>query len=276
MNFKKTKIVQLRFITDLKQETAFNMAADQYLLHKCTDQDVLYIRFYSWKFPTITIGYMQNASDTLLFDKLGESSVKWIRRPTGGRAVLHWGDLTYSCIFPKTMSIMGASVKESYAVITRCLIDGLSNVGVKCSRHDSYDQLLSVKREIKLPCFLAPNRDEIMVNGRKLIGSAQKRIHGSVLQHGSLPISADFSKLPEFLNIDAESQKLQRQLLFTKSIHLHEINPHITIDMLIKSLKQGFINSLEMESVDLSWTTEELSDIKSLAFSEKFIKSWVS
>lgn len=269
-------MIQIRFITDLMQETAFNMAADQYLLHKCTDQNMLYIRFYSWKFPTITLGYMQNARDTLLFDKLNEKSVKWIRRPTGGRAVLHWGDLTYSCIFPKTMSIMGASVKESYAVITRCLIDGLSIVGVKCSTHDSYDQLLAVKREIKLPCFLAPNRDEIMVNGRKLVGSAQKRIHGSILQHGSLPISVDFSKLPEFLNIDTDNQKLQTQLLQTKSIYLHEINPFITIDMLIKSLKQGFLNSIEMHSVDMNWTGEELSDIQSLASSENFIKAWIS
>lgn len=264
----------LRFIIDLGREAAFNMAADQYLLHKCTEEEMLYVRFYSWKAPTITLGYMQKASETLLFDKMKNDSISWIRRPTGGRAVLHWGDLTYSCIFPKTLSMMGSSVRESYAIITRCLIDGLCRAGIECCTHDSYDQLLAVKREIKLPCFLAPNRDEIMVRGRKFVGSAQKRSSEGILQHGSLPVTPNFCDLPEYLNIGTDEQGKQKSLLREKSICLQEINPEISIDSLIESFRSGFSTTLQMRSIVTNWSDKELCDIKRMASSEEFIETW--
>ncbi len=268
-------MITLRFITDLNQNTTFNMAADQYLLHKCINQNTLYIRFYSWENPTITLGYMQKPSDTLFVKKMAEDSVNWIRRPTGGRTVLHWGDLTYSCIFPKAFSFMGTTVKESYALITRCLINGLNLAGIECTTHDSYDQLLAVKREVKLPCFLAPNRDEIMVNNRKLVGSAQKRVAESILQHGSIPITSDYSRLPDYLLIDQSERDTQKNLLLAKSIYLHELNPQITIEKLLIYLKNGFSNVLRLKSVMIDWTEEELYDINKLASSDEFLKTWV-
>jgi lipoate-protein ligase A len=269
-------MITLRFIIDLGCEAAFNMAADQYLLHNCKEENMLYVRFYSWKTPTITLGYMQNAGETLLFDKLKRDSIHWIRRPTGGRAVLHWEDLTYSCIFPKTFSMMGSSVRESYAIITRCLIDGLCRAGIECQTHDSYDQLLAVKREIKLPCFLAPNRDEIMVKGRKFVGSAQKRSIEGTLQHGSLPVSSKFSNLPEYLNISTDEQKTQMLLLQAKSVCLQEIRPGISLETLIESLRGGFSNTLKMQSTVTNWSDKELCDIKRIACSEEFIETWAS
>ena len=264
----------LRFIIDLGREAAFNMAADQYLLHRCTEEDTIYVRFYSWKKPTITLGYMQNATELLRFDRLKNDSIDWIRRPTGGRAVLHWEDLTYSCIFPKTLSLMGSSIKESYAVITRCLINGLFRAGIECHTHDSSDQLAAVKRQIKLPCFLAPNRDEIMIKGRKFVGSAQKRGSEGILQHGSLPVSENYSNLPEYLNINMDEQEKQISLLRTKSICLHEINSEISIGTLIDFLKCGFSNTLQMQSIDEKWSALELSDIQIIASSEDFIETW--
>ena len=264
----------LRFIIDLGREAAFNMAADQYLLHRCTEENTLYVRFYSWKKPTITLGYMQNAAEILQFDKLRDDSIEWIRRPTGGRAVLHWEDLTYSCIFPKTLSLMGSSIKESYAVITRCLIYGLFRAGVECHTHDSSDQLAAVKREIKLPCFLAPNRDEIMVKGRKLVGSAQKRGFDGILQHGSLPVTQNYSNLPEYLNINTDEQEKQKSLLRTKSICLHDINSEISINTLVDFLKDGFSYTLQMQSIVENWSDLEISDIQSVASSEYFIETW--
>jgi len=250
------------------------MAADQYLLSRCVKEDTVFVRFYTWIRPSITIGYSQKAHELLLPDKLTENNTVWIRRPTGGRAVLHQGDLTYSCIFARDTEFFGNSVKESYAAITKCLINGLDRVGIKCSTHDSYDEMAAVKRQVKLPCFLAPNRDEVMVNGRKLIGSAQKRTLCGVLQHGSLPITTDFATLPQYLNIEHEEQELQKKLLLKKCISLHEISSDINITQLIESLAFGFTNTLRLQSSFVSWNDSEYKTISNLASSQGFLDTW--
>lgn len=265
-----------RFIVDPSQETAFNMAADQYLLHRCTTEDILFIRFYTWKEPSITIGYMQDPNELLDFTMMRKDSVHWIRRPTGGRAVLHWEDLTYSCIFPKSFSGMGSSVKESYALITKCLAEGLRLAGIESSSHDSYDQLLAVKREVKLPCFLAPNRDEIMVHNRKLVGSAQKRVSEGILQHGSIPFSQKFSDLPDYLNISHDERMLQKSLLKSKSICINELLPGFSVQQMIDNLMAGFSKTLNIPFTVSTWSEDERNDINKLAQSFEFYSMWMN
>ncbi len=268
-------MIKLRIIFDFDQTAAFNMAADQYLLSKVHTSDTIYLRFYTWKHPSITLGYMQQPSVTLRLDTCKADIVDWIRRPTGGRAVLHKYDLTYSCIFPKTISFLGDTVKESYAAITSCLKAGFNNLGIFSSNHDSYDELLAVKREIKLPCFLAPNRDEIMVDGRKLVGSAQKRTTLGILQHGSIPISSGFADLPHYLTISTDEQRKQRELLLSKSIWIHAINKSLSHEQLAIALADGFITNWNLPSCKDTWSTEELYSIHKLAGSYEFISQWM-
>lgn len=268
-------MTNLRIIFDFNQTAAFNMAADQYLLTNLCENNTIILRFYTWKNPSVTLGYMQQPSETLRLDTCKADSVDWIRRPTGGRAVLHKNDLTYSCIFPKTISFLGANVKESYAAITSCLKAGLNIAGILSNTHDSYDELLAVKREIKLPCFLAPNRDEIMVDGRKLVGSAQKRTTFGVLQHGSIPISSGFADLPYYLTISSDEQKKQRQLLLAKSIWIHAINDSLTHEQLAESLAEGFIKSWDVLFCKQNWSSGELIAINQLAGSEDFVTQWM-
>ena len=265
----------ISFILDDLCDPAFNMAADQCLLKMCSENPGVYVRFYAWKTPSITIGYMQNPSELLNVTLLEERGITWIRRPTGGRAVLHYQDLTYSCIFPKTGHLMGSTVQQSYQIITRCLMDGLSRAGITCTSHDSYDQLLEVKREVKLPCFLAPNRDEIMVEGKKLIGSAQKRTSDGVLQHGSIPISDYYRHLPSFLNISEKEQRIQTRLLRTKSTCIRELTPTLSASTLIQSLKEGFISTLGLPWNERRWSSGEVTAITSLAKSDEFRSLWM-
>lgn len=264
----------LRIIIDPLRDATFNMAADQYLLGRCENETTVFVRFYTWKKPSITLGYAQKAADVLCLEKLKKDDFVWIRRPTGGRAVLHQGDLTYCCIFPNNVPELGSTIKESYSIITRCLINGLSEIGISCSSHDSDQELAAVKRQVKLPCFLAPNRDEVMVKGRKLVGSAQKRTLKGVLQHGSIPINKDFSNLPFYLNIEPEEQLLQKKLLLSKSISLQEIKSDLDRDTIIHSLRNGFAKTLQFDIIDKFWSDEELNAINEKAASEEFIETW--
>ncbi len=238
------------------------MAADLFLLRKCSQKNLISIRFYSWNPPSITVGYMQDPSQILNMDALSRDNVSWIKRPTGGRAVMHFEDLTYSCVFPNSMRLMGSTVQESNSIITDCLIKGLNQAGITCQSHDSYDQLLEVKREIKLPCFLAPNRDEIMVNGKKLVGSAQRRTTNGVLQHGSIPLTGYFRRLPLYLNISERQQETQVRLLQNKCTCIDELQQNLSEDKLAEFLMNGFVKKLSLSWIRQDWSEEELTEIK--------------
>jgi|WetSurMetagenome_2_1015567.scaffolds.fasta_scaffold96150_2 lipoyl(octanoyl) transferase len=267
-------IAFLRIIDDSAHSPAFNMAADLYCLEICKNESIVYLRLYAWEPPSITIGYMQKAPELLNFEQLNKDRKSWIRRPTGGRAVLHEEDITYSCIFPNSMPSMGKSVIETYAIISKCLTAGLEKARIRCNSHDSFDDLRDTMREVKLPCFLAPNRKEIMVNGRKLVGSAQKRIDLGVLQHGSIPFTDAYRRLPDYLQLSNEQRDIQKGLLASKSICLKEIDPGIKLVDVRRALIKGFVESLPVEAIEKPWTDEEIKKIEALANSEEFRNQW--
>jgi lipoyl(octanoyl) transferase len=251
----------LRIIQDEARPAVFNMAADRYLLDHAVENGTVSLRPYSWNPPAISLGCMENAGVILDKDALARSRVEWISRPTGGRAVLHWNDLTYSCVFPEKTETFGDTISESYAVISRCLMAGLALAGIPCGSHDSTAEYAETKREIKLPCFLSPNRSEIMVQGKKLAGSAQKRTAGAVLQHGSIPLDGSFRRLPDFLAITPDERTRLRGLLDKKCICVNEINPEIDYEQLSACLIKGFTEVLNFSAFEKPWDDKELEEI---------------
>jgi lipoate-protein ligase A len=240
------------------------MAADVYLMDRCQKEHTLFLRVYSWEQPSITIGFLQKADEILDSDALKRDGVTWIRRPTGGRAVLHSEDVTYSCIFSHGLTEMGTSIKETYSKISACLRTGLSYAGIYSETHDSESEFKELKREKKLPCFLAPNRDEIMIEGKKLVGSAQRRTVAGILQHGSIPISEAYLKLPEYLSISDEQRALQKRLLKMKTTCVSLINNAITYPILESAIVEGFKDTLKKEIAQDTWDYQERTDIKSV------------
>ncbi len=259
--------MKLRIIDDAAHSPALNMAADEYLLEACPRLQTVFVRLYEWDPPTISIGRMQKADEILEFCAMQSAGAAWIRRPTGGRAVLHDGDITYSCIFPVPCPAMGKTVMDTYAVISRCLLSGLAYAGIRCRAHDSFDRLHGTRREVKLhevklPCFLSPNRKEIMADGKKLIGSAQKRTSQAVLQHGTIPLSGAYRRLPDYLRLPDNQRAIQKRLLVEKSACLKEIAPSLTMDGVRQALIKGFSETLPFEAKKKSWSGEELEMIK--------------
>jgi lipoate-protein ligase A len=156
-----------------------------------------------------------------------------------------------------------------------CLKNGFNKAGITVSKHDSYDELLAVKREVKLPCFLAPNRYEIMVDGRKLVGSAQKRTTNGVLQHGSIPVTDEFAELPYYLLLSPDDEAKQKKLLLAKSLWIHEIDPSMQSGHLAELLAEGFIATWNIPSCKSSWSNQEIDTINSIAASDDFIAQWM-
>jgi lipoyl(octanoyl) transferase len=253
--------LSLRIINDGRRNAPFNMAADRLLLDTAAVQNAVTLRLYAWELPTISFGLLQKPLSLLDKEAMSQGNIEWILRPTGGRAVLHWNDLTYSIVFPLTAVSLGRTIAESYSVVSRCLRRGLELAGVPCVTHDSPVEYSATKRDMRLPCFLAPNRNEIMAAGKKLVGSAQKRTTSAVLQHGSIPVDGSFRRLPEFLSIAQEEKIRQQMLLEKKCICVNEINPAIDYGKLSICLIKGFAETLKLSAVEKPWDEEEISAI---------------
>ncbi len=262
--------ISLRIIIDTARNPAYNMAADLFLLKSCVNLKTVFVRFYQWSPASITIGLMQDASAILDFSAMERNNVKWVRRPTGGRAVLHENDITYSCIFPATIVEMGKSIMETYRIISQCLLEGLKCIGIKCVSCGSTNALHETKHELKLPCFLAPNRNEIMVEGKKLVGSAQKRTAEAILQHGSIPLTSAYRKLPDYLKLSETQRKHQKKLLEEKSVCIDEISQNLSATEIIGALGRGFRTCLPFKAEEIPWSEEELHQIHSIAESKEF------
>jgi len=240
------------------------MAADRYLLEQASGRKTALLRMYTWDPPAISLGCMQRPEAILDKKAIAENNVEQVIRPTGGRAVLHWNDLTYAFIFPADNDKLGKTINESYSVVSRCLRRGLELAGIPCTAHDSAAEYAATRREIKLPCFLSPNRNEIVVRGKKLVGSAQKRTAATVLQHGSLPLDGSFRRLPEFLAVSPDERTRQRLLLEKKCVCVEEINPALDFEKLSGCLIKGFAEILKSPGFEKPWDEIELKEIQEL------------
>jgi lipoate-protein ligase A len=263
-----------RIIDDGPHSAAFNMAADLHLLALCEQAPAVYVRFYSWEKPSVTLGMAEKPHDTLDEEAMMSAGAQWIRRPTGGRSVLHHGDITYACMFTNGIDGLGVTLMETYRIISNCLAAGLALAGIRCEAHDaSLDDHLK-KTTVRLPCFLSPNRHEIMVNGKKLVGSAQKRTSGAVLQHGSIPITPAFRTLPDFLRISNADRRTQKEMLAAKCICLREICPDLDETTFRESMIHGFETSLPFEFTRAPWSAHEKRTIDEIAKSAEFNRRW--
>ena len=179
-----------------------NMAIDEALLHSVADGESLPIlRFYRWQPATVTLGYAQSVHTDLDLAFCHQAGLDVVRRSTGGRAVLHDQEVTYSVIAPLNSDLFGSSVLDCYRVISEVLQKTLVQLGLPA-------QLVPGKPRgghqniTKSVCFTAPSQYELVVDGRKVAGSAQKRYGQTFLQHGSIPVEMDLELLGKALKTE--------------------------------------------------------------------------
>jgi lipoate-protein ligase A len=164
---------------------ALNMALDHALLERAARTGEATFRVYGWETPTLSLGRNQVARDLYSAERAAELGVRIVRRPTGGRALLHWREVTYSVAAP---AVPAGGLRESYARINRLLLDGLRRLGV----HAEFARPAGrAPLPGDAPCFEIPVEGELVLGGRKLVGSAQWRDRGALLQHGSILVDDD-------------------------------------------------------------------------------------
>jgi lipoate-protein ligase A len=168
---------------------AENMALDEALMDRARQTGEWALRVYSWSTPTISLGRNQTARGRYDLRRFRELGLDVVRRPTGGRAILHNREITYSVTAPVRDA---GDLRESYERINRLLLSALHSIGVLASVAARATR--SATPGIA-PCFDEPAAGELTLGGRKLAGSAQWRSGDALLQHGSILIADDQSLL---------------------------------------------------------------------------------
>jgi lipoate-protein ligase A len=166
---------------------SWNMAVDEHLYRLAADSPRTFLRFYRWSRPTASLGYSQDASRVVDAEFCRSRGIDIVRRMTGGKLVLHDREVTYSVASADTV-IFSDTLRESYRRISRALLRGLALMGIAARLAET-----SPPAYVRgtMPCFAFPARDEIEIDGRKIVGSAQKRTGALFLQHGSIPLEKD-------------------------------------------------------------------------------------
>lgn len=248
-------------LIDTGYNTAFmNMAIDESLL----TSKLPVLRFYQWKPAALSIGYFQSVKD-FNFDNLRKHNIDLVRRLTGGSAVLHDKELTYSFIIDEAN--MPKSIVESYKEISNGLLEGLSNLGLKAVMNKYVE-----KGRKSAVCFNDPSWYEIIVNGKKIIGSAQKRVNGKLLQHGAVLVDIDVEKYCSLFS-NCTMQLINKVRERMTSIN-NELNKKVNYDDVKKAIKKGFEEKLKIK-FKLSWLTEKEASLAAELERNKYsTKEW--
>lgn len=207
------------------------------------------LRLYSWKPWAVSLGYNQSEQD-IDRAKCSEYGFDIVRRPTGGRAILHANELTYSVV----MYADGKGITETYSMISKALVNGLAVLCPDVSYESSQPNFASLyKRQESIPCFSASARYEVQVGGKKLVGSAQRRFSAPdlpevVLQHGSILLGPEHKLLAEIMNVDnAEIRNKIVQDIEMKTIDLSTaMGRTVTFGEAASAVRSGFERTMDI------------------------------
>lgn len=191
-----------RLILDAPNTGAWNMAVDEAILEHAGQGDAPpTLRLYAWQPACLSLGYAQPYADV---DEARLATHGWdvVRRPTGGRAILHTDELTYSVSTSPQEPLMAGTVLESYNRIATALVAACQALELPVSMEQHTPPAHSTKGAV---CFEVPSAYEIVLNGKKLIGSAQARKREGILQHGSLPLHGDLTRIVQALAFENDS-----------------------------------------------------------------------
>jgi lipoate-protein ligase A len=270
---------QWRYIVTEGMSPAMNMAVDEAILQLHSEGKVPpTVRFYTWQPATLSIGYFQKAEKEIDFTELRKHNLGFVRRPTGGRAVLHDQELTYSVVVSEIHPKMPSSVTEAYKVISLGLLHGFQNLGLQAEMVSLASE--EEKEKYSSPgssaCFDSPSWYELVVEGKKVAGSAQTRQKGVILQHGSILLDMDVDLLFSLLKFPSERVKERMMESFRqKAVTINEVSPvRVSLQDAMNAFHKGFASGLEVELVETELTAEERALAEELARTRYATDEW--
>jgi lipoate-protein ligase A len=226
------------------------------------------LRLYGWEPACLSLGRTQRAADVDL-DAVWAAGFGLVRRPTGGKAILHVDELTYSVTAPETEPRVAGSIVESYRRLSAGLARGLERLGME---ELVADQRVQNRRAGGGPvCFEVPSDYEITAGGRKLVGSAQMRARGGVLQHGTLPLYGDISRICPLLAVRPDPARVRARATTVAET----LGRPVTWDEAADALAEGFASALNLRLERGVLTDEERSWAEELRAEKYAVDEWM-
>ncbi len=257
-----------RLIRSEPVDGAMNMGVDEAILRVLAREEALpTLRLYGWAPPCLSLGRGQEVDDV---DRAAVEAAGYglVRRPTGGRAILHIDELTYSIIAPQTDPRVAGSVVESYRRLSAGLLRGLELLGVpdlvadeRAANHGSEGPV----------CFEVPSDYEITVAGRKLVGSAQMRARGGVLQHGAVPLRGDIARICPLLAAHPDPERVRERATTVE----RALGRRVTWEEAAVALIQGFAEALNLQLDPGALTSAERDRAEELGAEKYATQAWL-
>lgn len=202
---------------------AMNMAIDEAILSEIeAGRSPPTVRVYGWTPACVSLGHSQKALQELDLERVRQFGYDVVIRPTGGRAVLHIGELTYSLIAANRSEPWCATQAMSYRTISQAVAESLAGEGFGVSLDRGYPVERPQALRAMTPCFSSTARSEVVFGERKVVGSAQRRLRSAFLQHGSILVSREHRNMVECLNLDGEKRARYLEILDRNAISLEE------------------------------------------------------
>ncbi len=260
--------MEWRYINSGALPGAMNMALDEALLQSvATGASPPILRLYRWQPATVTLGYAQSAQGDINLEACRDANLDLVRRITGGRAVLHACEVTYAVIAPVQQGCFEGSVLECYRVIAEALQLALENLGLSARLVPGRRQS-GPSRPDRAVCFTAPSQYELLIEGCKVAGSAQKRQGRGFLQHGSLPLEMDLDLLARILPGNRDIPAVKR---FQKVGWLNRWSERpLNIAEVEAALVTAFLHHLDVQWLDSQPSSTELQLAERLC-AEKYV-----
>ncbi len=240
------------------------MAVDEYLFRSLGCEPQTRVRFYQWERPTVSLGYSQVAEKVVDLDACRKHGIDVVRRMTGGKLVLHHRDVTYS-ICSSDIEVFSSTLAQSYRLISHALINGLKEMGLSARLAGPAPSFYG---EGNFPCFSYPARDEVEIDGKKIIGSAQKRVGRKFLQHGSILLENEEELLRQVL---APSEKIGRLRMVSLS---EALGKPVSFDWAVDRLRRGIADYFGITFKPKSFASEEMKMIEDIERTKYGSEEW--
>jgi lipoyl(octanoyl) transferase len=243
---------------------SWNMAVDERLFDLAGTSPRTFLRFYRWERPTASLGYSQDASRVVDAAFCAAHGIDIVRRMTGGKLVLHDREVTYA-VASSDAGVFTPTLLDSYRLISKALLRGLAILGVGARPAET-----SPPAYLKgtMPCFAFPARDEIEIDGKKIIGSAQKRTGALFLQHGSIPLEKDEALLAAVSRPGESSESLGLTSLS------EALGRPVDFDAALGPLVQGFADFFGVAFERYSLTPADREAVRALQASNYASDDW--
>jgi lipoyl(octanoyl) transferase len=254
-----------RFINTRYLDAATNMAIDEVISRVSVPRDNKpVLRVYGWQPYAISIGHNQDENEVNL-EKCQRDGIDVVRRPTGGRAVYHAEEVTYSFSIPKSISFFEQDVLSVYNIISEGLVDGLNLAGIPAQLEEKASNNFSDYQH-NFPCFSSSARFEVSCDGKKLIGSAQRRFENSILQHGSILLGIEHLKIGDYISEQASVDlEVFTKELYRRTISVAQINPDAkNFDKMVWAIKNGFQRRFNIQFLEGQLTQQEWQEVQKI------------